>query len=401
MKKVLSILLTVVMILSCVAITANARSKKASDYPFVLVHGMMGYGENSYSENENPYWGMASGYNIPNELRAKGLTVAVPSVGPLSSAWDRACELFAQLTGTVVDYGAAHSAQYGHSRYGRDYTGKAMIGKNWYKNGKINLVSHSFGGPTVRVLSSLLALGCQDEINASPDDCSPLFKGGYNCVYSITTLESPNNGSPIANLMNDLYVPIFLFALNCNIKGTKDEIKTDYMLDQWGLTTDPSCTERAKFNPLGILKIATSGDTCAYDMSLQGAKKLNAKYKMDKNVYYFSVSADMISDSFLSSLMSEEKRIIGIAGIMNYIMAGGIYGGVKTDRSWAHNDGMVPVPSAMYPEGQPHEDYTKGTKIQKGVWYVLPTVDGSHGYGISGQNLDEFWTGIIKMLDSI
>jgi len=32
------------------------------------------------------------------------------SVAPNGSAWDRACELYAQLSGTRVDYGKAHTA---------------------------------------------------------------------------------------------------------------------------------------------------------------------------------------------------------------------------------------------------------------------------------------------------
>ena len=36
-------------------------------------------------------------------------------------AWDRACELYARLTGTTVDYGIAHSAEKGHDRFGITY----------------------------------------------------------------------------------------------------------------------------------------------------------------------------------------------------------------------------------------------------------------------------------------
>ena len=39
----------------------------------------------------------------------------------MGSAWDRTCELYAQLTGTRVDYGKAHAEKYGHARYGRTY----------------------------------------------------------------------------------------------------------------------------------------------------------------------------------------------------------------------------------------------------------------------------------------
>ena len=37
-------------------------------------------------------------------------------------AWNRACELYAQLNGSVTDYGVEHFARCGHLRYGRDFS---------------------------------------------------------------------------------------------------------------------------------------------------------------------------------------------------------------------------------------------------------------------------------------
>ncbi|MDD7534311.1 MAG: hypothetical protein SPK18_10350 [Treponema sp.] len=45
-------------------------------------------------------------------------------------AWDKACELYAQLTGLVTDYGVEHFARCGHLRYGRadyDYSFKGWF----------------------------------------------------------------------------------------------------------------------------------------------------------------------------------------------------------------------------------------------------------------------------------
>ncbi len=42
-------------------------------------------------------------------------------VGPVSSFHDRACELFAQIGGGRVDYGARHSSEARHARYSRQY----------------------------------------------------------------------------------------------------------------------------------------------------------------------------------------------------------------------------------------------------------------------------------------
>ena len=40
-------------------------------------------------------------------LREKGYDCHAASVSPTGSAWDRACELYAQLAGKRTDYGAA------------------------------------------------------------------------------------------------------------------------------------------------------------------------------------------------------------------------------------------------------------------------------------------------------
>src|ERR1700722_11954527 len=43
------------------------------------------------------YWGGVE--DIPKLLLSKGYTVVVSSIAPLSSNWERACELYRQLTG--------------------------------------------------------------------------------------------------------------------------------------------------------------------------------------------------------------------------------------------------------------------------------------------------------------
>lgn len=44
-----------------------------ASYPFVFVHGMMGWGENSESTlMKNNYWGFSEDNNIPEYLRSLG-----------------------------------------------------------------------------------------------------------------------------------------------------------------------------------------------------------------------------------------------------------------------------------------------------------------------------------------
>ena len=76
-----------------------------NNYPIVFIHGFLGWGPNEMG-NYN-YWGGDS--DICGLLRNEGYQVFEVSVGPISSNWDRAIEVFYQLKGGQVDYGKGHS----------------------------------------------------------------------------------------------------------------------------------------------------------------------------------------------------------------------------------------------------------------------------------------------------
>lgn len=405
-KRIISAFLAAVMLFSaCFVVSAETEGKNLD--PVILVHGMMGWGENACDGHKSSYWGTSPENNIITKFRAEGYEVYAPSVGAMSSAWDRACELYAQLAGTVVDYGKAHSEKYGHARYGRDYTGRGFLSSDWYKTGRINLVSHSFGGPTVMVFASLLAHGSQDEIAASPGDCSPLFEGGHgDAVFSVTTLESPFNGSTLSNLLNDTFIPVLAMAMLMNISGTNAEPTIDFMLDQWGITADPSTGKTASFNPIMIWKLATSRDHCAYDMSLQGARKLCETCKPAENTYYFSVACNLMEENSLGMVVpGKDVTVMAPSATLISLLAGLTYRGIKTDKSWAYNDGMVPLASARFPYSQAHAEYdgTATDNLQTGVWYMLPVVqNANHGFG-SGTDGDfeTFWGPYFTRMNAI
>jgi triacylglycerol lipase len=66
------------------------------------------------------YWGGFQG-DLQEQLKAEGYEVYSVAGGPVSSSWDRVTEIYHQLKGGRVDYGATHSAKYGHLRYGESY----------------------------------------------------------------------------------------------------------------------------------------------------------------------------------------------------------------------------------------------------------------------------------------
>ena len=73
-----------------------------SELAFIFVHGLSGWGGYDSMYQRMPYWGMRGGA-LMTFLRKEGFDCCAASVSPTGSAWDRACELYAQLAGTRVD----------------------------------------------------------------------------------------------------------------------------------------------------------------------------------------------------------------------------------------------------------------------------------------------------------
>ena len=92
--------------------------EKTTDYPFIVIHGFLGYGEETLFAKVFPYFGFRPDRNVIKAAREAGFEVYQPSVGPFNSMWDRACDLYAQIIGGTTDYGKVHSEKYGHKRYG-------------------------------------------------------------------------------------------------------------------------------------------------------------------------------------------------------------------------------------------------------------------------------------------
>ena len=169
---------------------------------YVFVHGLSGWGSYDERYKRMPYWGMRGG-DLMMFLREQGFSCYAASTAPTGSAWDRACELYAQIAGTRVDYGAAHSEKFRHSRFGKDYSGNALI-PAWDPETRLVLLGHSFGGATVRLFGELLANGDPGEREADAPEISPLFKGGMgDRIHSIVTLAAPTNGTTAYDLFQD------------------------------------------------------------------------------------------------------------------------------------------------------------------------------------------------------
>ncbi|MBQ2964338.1 MAG: hypothetical protein IJE14_06720 [Clostridia bacterium] len=417
-KRITAFLLVFALTFSSLAINSFAAEDTKTDYPYIFVHGMGGWAPGNEFYDLSPYWGgglWLSDTDLIKILNEKGIEAYAPAVGPLSSAWDRACELYAQLTGTVVDYGEAHSKAHGHDRYGFSYEGNAVMGEPWNMKDKINLVGHSFGGETVRLFTSLMAFGCEEEIAATGENTSELFKGGHEAVHACITLSSPHNGSQVANYLVDPQFTMLLLATAINAIGGifgNNFLVFSFQLSQFGLT--PAQDEfRALPDFKGIYNFYKYNDNCGYDMTLRGAKELNEKIKLDPNAYYYSYTTAATKEGLfgLQYPISSLNPIFYISGAMLALTTGMTIDGIKIEGDWAVNDGIVPLASALYPETDAatardyEEALSAGEKIETGRWYYLDTMYGTDHFDFCGTKdypttFEDFYFGMIETANS-
>ena len=430
-KKAISFLLSLVMLMSTLslfsfakgdteeAVTFAAATEKANNYPFILIHGLGGWGQYDSATESYPYWGAGAGMSegdgdFVKFLKDNGYDAYAVSVGPVNSAWDRACEIYAQLTGTVVDYGEAHSKAHNHARFGRCFEGQPLMGKVWSPDEPLNLVGHSFGGPASRLFTSLMAFGDAAEIAATGDETSPLFKGGHKkAVHSVITLSGCHNGSQIANLIVDPVVPLFLIAVlvhsMCVFGDKPIGFNSDLGLAHFGLTPEGG-TGRVKFSLRNIINFMKAKDNAGVDLTVGGSQKLNEIIKMNPETYYYSVSGTVTEENEKGCQIKthDVAPIFGGTTVLLSMSKGLTIDGIKMDSQWANNDGMVPLKSALYPidESDNAFSYEKSlaeNSIKPGSWYYLDPVYGMDHGDYCGttddypEGYEKFWLGLAGM----
>lgn len=385
-------------------------------YPYVFVHGLMGWGRDEGINSDLPYWG-ATSCNLVDNINSEGYECYAASVGPISSNWDRACELYAQMTGSTVDYGAAHAKLHGHARYGRTYDEPMFEGwgqkdENGLIN-KVNLIGHSFGGNTVRLLLGLLEEGAPEEVQTSGADVSPLFLGGKgDWVNTLITVCSPNNGSTLAYIITELRLIELVLMVGYSWAGFfgRSPINGyfDFHLEQFGLTNIPG-EKFSDEDPIhAIAKLmSTKTDNVAYDLSPDGTKALNDRIGVTDKTYYFSYPFQ--TTKAVPKLGTQVGIPSTLAILVPFAALMGAYStntvtDYQIDKTWLENDGLVNVVSAKYPFDDPHVDYNPDN-IRKGVWNVMPLSTGDHGnaigIGVSEEQTMEFYNGMIQMVEAL
>ena len=362
----------------------------SKQHPYVFVHGMMGWGEDKKFYKGLPYWGMVTG-NYPRRMREKGYEVYTPTVSPLGSAWDRACELYANLTGTTVDYGVAHSKEKGHNRFGETFP-EAML-PDWTPERSIHLLGHSFGGPTMRMFVELLRNGSPEERAATPaGQLSPLFEGGHgDLVKSITTISGPFDGITFPHALPKTvdYGLTYGIPMVASIIGNVGSGRVyDFQMSQWGITAVKNGVRFARdmLNMKAIRNFVKAKDNVFADIHIPQAAEINKKLSVPAEQYLFAVTGNGTKKGKSGNQVKAPIMIFAFAPFAYSLgkFPDQTIAGVKITEGWRMNDGIVPVESGRHPTTEPWCEWEKDKPAQKGIWHALPTVPGDHGTVIGG-----------------
>lgn len=388
-SRILVIIISAALLLSSCSIKSDTSIKTNSgnwntNYKYIFVHGLSGWGSYDKQYKFMPYWGMFGG-DLIKYLNEQGFECYAASVAPTGSAWDRACELYAQLAGKVVDYGKAHSERCHHERYGTDFSKTPLIDK-WDSENKINILGHSFGGATVRLFSELMANGSKEEQEATdPDAISELFTGGKaDRIYSIVTLAAPHNGTTAYNIDADADKP----------QNFKERVQS---------FLSSLVSVASKDNDDGRIQ----SDNASFDMNIDNALALNKTISTLENVYYFSVpcSSSIKADdgTYYPDESKTENLYVKSAKLMGKY-TGVTENGYVIDESWQQNDGLVNTISAKAPFNAPSKDYDE-KDITTGVWNIMPVYDGDHmslqGGMFKKNDVKEYYVNMLSMINSL
>ena len=395
---------------ACALVSLGVPALAANNDPVILVHGFAGFGRNELLGYK--YWG---GFNdLQEQLKAKysNQLVATAVVGPFSSNWDRATELFYQIKGGCVDYGALHSAAAGHLEkpeafFHNGRTCYPGLYPAWDATHPVHLVSHSMGGQTARMLVQMLAA------NGAPANPS-LFPYAVNAnwVRSVTTIASPNDGTTLAYRVVD-WVP-FVQQLVTGIAGvsgaTGGNALYDFKFDQWGVGPRTAAESLGAYvNRITSLPLWNSGvkDLSPYDLSPAGAMAENDWVKEQPGVTYFS----WVTHSSFTGILTgwsypnvDTNPLIGVFAGPGFM--GNYYRDSRpmppvSDSSWFPSDAVVNsiaqkaptwamnAAGTVYKRSVVVKDLSNGGTPQAGAWNYKGTMGGFDHFDVVGWTL--FW----------
>jgi triacylglycerol lipase len=383
-------------------------AQAANTYPVIFVHGFAGFGRSEMLGYK--YWGGLTDLEAQLRSRYSDQPVKTAVVGPFSSNWDRAVELYYQIKGGCVDYGMLHANTHGHLRKPEDYfhngrTCHPGLYPAWDAEHPVHIVSHSMGGQTARMLVQLLAG------NGAPSNPG-LFPHATRAewVKSVTTISTPNDGTTLAYRVVD-WVPVVqqmvtgIAGLSAGTLGAK---VYDFKLDQWKIGPRRSTESFTDYvNRVMAWPLWSSGiqDLSPFDLSPAGAMVENHWVKDHPGVYYFSVGTDsshrgLFGWSYHPNVDTNPLvfLFVGPGWMGNFVPDGRAFAPVDPTLWWP-NDGVVNTVShkaptwAMNAAGQVYprpvviKDLSGGGTPQPGAWNWKGLMGGYDHFDIIGWTL--------------
>lgn len=339
-----------------------------SQPPIILVHGFFGWGRDEMLGYY--YWG--GSFDLESYLIEQGFTVYTASVGPISSNWDRAVELYAQIKGGQVDYGKTHSEKFGliQKPDTKIYDG---FYPQWDAEHPVHIIGHSQGGTTARMLEYLLQQSFENEDN------DLLTHSHDDWIKSITTISTPHDGTTLAPIMKNIFPFAQKMSKWLGVVNTNKSIEKffDLDLEQWGLEKNKNESFSLYMKRIANLPFDNSTNFSAWDLSIDGARAFNSKYSSNDSTYYFSIT---------TSTTHEKKsgNHVPDGGTFWYLWSPAYTMGRDKkvpNPQWLENDGVVNTVSMAGPTsgmwGSERIDYFP-KHYQPGVWQVIATFKKDH-----------------------
>ncbi len=371
-KKCLPVLLVLISFLTA-----------QNNYPIVLVHGFVGWGSEEMVGYK--YWG--GFWDIEEYLEEKGYDVITVSVGPVSSNWDRAVEIYYQLKGGQVDYGEAHAKKYSliQKPTGRIFDG---LYPHWDTEHPIHLIGHSMGGQTARMLDYLLENSFySDSLETQYENSELLGESRSGWIKSISTISTPHNGTTYIDVRTKT-IPFFQ-----NFIGLAAVIGSDFYdfdLQHWDLEQKEGESWQDYYDRMNNHTAWKSKNISTWDTSIDGARELNTKVKANPDVYYFSFATTCSTQDKETGYHTPGKKVYvtlrdNVKKIGQEIAV--FADGTKTDSTWFENDGVVNTNSMWGPTtGLNGSDkivkYSANETLLPGQWHTFDKYAMDHYYVI-------------------
>ena len=339
-----------------------------NNYPVVLIHGFMGWGPDEMGDYS--YWG--GNKNYIDSLRLEGHKIIEVSVGPISSNWDRAIEVFYQLKGGQVDYGFYHSQKNKIIQKPKEKRYQGLY-PEWNQNFPIHIIGHSMGGQTARMLTYLLSQEIYQD-SVKKEESILLGESHIGWIKSITTISTPHDGTTLEHIITSAIPFVQYFA---GIAGLFGNNYFHFDLEQFGLKRSENESWLSFINRLNKNAITKTKNFSSYDLSLTGARDLNGYSQVSPEVYYFSfvTSTTKVDEKTGFHIPFEYTPLLNKARAKMIGSRSGYWlDGTQTDSLWYENDGVVnsismfgPTTGANGPD--PIVEYDPEELLITGQWY--------------------------------